>query len=890
MAKTIAQIKKEFPVYENIPDIELAGKIYDKFYKGKLDEESYYAQVFPDIAQKKFEEAEEIIVSPEDMMLGRTGEDYISYKPTTKDIAEISGVSINDPATSKARFGASLGYNQEQKALAIKQTLSKLYGQDIDVRIGPSTGEMEYYNPKTKSYALVDKPGIDLGDFADIGGDAIVIVPDIAATIIGGVYTGGAGAVASGAIAAAAGEYARLKLGQKLYGINKDMTDKQLWDSMVKTGAISGVAGTGGLVAARVIKGVNNLIKGRLVTEDAAKVLDDPNVINADKVALQINEKLDQAKMGSKLKYTLGEALNDTDMLAAQSQFENVKRLGRMEEFRLFGKDQATALNDYFSIIKGINKPQSAFDTGKMIQDVVVQQNKPIVQNLLKKQANQEEVLTEAIFRLPSGSSRTAGVEVQTIAEKLGKTYKQNIDAAAKKLDAAAGTKLINTDEIAKAIAKLNNKEKASLINVAKLENIFKPGVFEQLQESGGKVLIGDVRETMSVIASQIRDKQTGSVTGEAVDVGTLKFLNKAFKKQLKKDAGEGYLNELENFNNLVIKNKELLNNEVISKITEITPQGSLRIGGEEVFEQTFKTGAAGARKAQAVYEVIKNSPDALNAYKEAIYNLYKKEVIENNIPNITKHKNFLKKYELPLKVFFNNKDIAKIKNIGGLKKILDTTTKEVEEIKKKLDKSFSGRLESASTGEILNKIYKPNKIGEIRELKNILKNNPEVWKAFQRSVLTDLNEKVMVQNPSLRMKTINPTAFDNYLNGAGGEAGYKQALKEIFDLEYVKNLELLNSALSISARGVAARGTDGVWGSVFSDIIRARIGQFGPLGRTLTAIRRIWKKASDRVLANAMLNPASLKELVELRKLKPNTERAAVILSKLGGHVFIRD
>ena len=61
-------------------------------------------------------------------------------------------------------------------------------------------------------------------------------------------------------------------------------------------------------------------------------------------------------------------------------------------------------------------------------------------------------------------------------------------------------------------------------------------------------------------------------------------------------------------------------------------------------------------------------------------------------------------------------------------------------------------------------------------------------------------------------------------------------------------------------------------------------------MGRTLTAIRRIWKKASDRVLANAMLNPASLKELVELRKLKPNTERAAVILSKLGGHVFIRD
>ena len=120
---TINEYKKQHPEYANIPDVTLAEQLYKKVYKGKIEEEDFYKQVFPDIAQKKFEEAEEIIVSPEDMMIGRTEEDYISYKPTTKDIAEISGVSINDPATSKARFGASLGYNQEQKALAIKNTL-----------------------------------------------------------------------------------------------------------------------------------------------------------------------------------------------------------------------------------------------------------------------------------------------------------------------------------------------------------------------------------------------------------------------------------------------------------------------------------------------------------------------------------------------------------------------------------------------------------------------------------------------------------------------------------------------------------------------------------------------------------------------------------------------
>jgi len=40
--------------------------------------------------------------------------------------------------------------------------------------------------------------------------------------------------------------------------------------------------------------------------------------------------------------------------------------------------------------------------------------------------------------------------------------------------------------------------------------------------------------------------------------------------------------------------------------------------------------------------------------------------------------------------------------------------------------------------------------------------------------------------------------------------------------------------------------------------------------------------------MANALLDPQSLKELIELRKLKPNTTKATAILSKLGGSIFI--
>jgi hypothetical protein len=42
--------------------------------------------------------------------------------------------------------------------------------------------------------------------------------------------------------------------------------------------------------------------------------------------------------------------------------------------------------------------------------------------------------------------------------------------------------------------------------------------------------------------------------------------------------------------------------------------------------------------------------------------------------------------------------------------------------------------------------------------------------------------------------------------------------------------------------------------------------------------------------MANALLNPQSLRELIELRKLKPNTTQAIAILSKLDGSIFIKD
>ena len=892
----IKDYKEKNPDAANIPSVDLAEQVYNQEFKPKgVDETEFYQRFFPNIAKEKFEEADQTIVIPEDEMLGKTAEDFVSFKPTTADIAERAGVSVNDPAGSKARFGASLGYNQEQKALAVKNTLSKLFKQDIDVRVGPDTGELEYFNPRTNTYALVDKPGLDFGDIADLGGDAMVLVPDLAATIFATIKTGGfiPAGIAVGGLAAGVGEFMRLKLGQKYYNINMDLSDEDLLAEAFKTAGISMGAGFLGVGAAKVIKAANNILKGRIFgnVDEGLKTAESAKVKEAKEIEDQINLKLEDAGVKSKLKYTLAEAADDKGLLSIQKSFEDVRRLGYTKEFNEASLEKATALNSYFKLLKDKfgTATGSTYDTGKDIVKVLDERNTEVIKNLIKKQEASEDLLTKSVFKLPDGNLKTTGVEFRNVISQLSDTYKKDVAEAAAKLDQVTGLKSINTKEISNAINKLSNEQKEDFVKLAEVEGLFKKELFELLENPNATIPLANARRTISTLGAKIRNSEKGLAAGDDVAVGVLKTLKNAFTNQVKKDAGPEYLNELQRFNDLVIRNKELLNNDIIAKITNREVGNVLKIGDEAIFETTFKKGVGADKVAKQVHDVISQSPDAMNAYKNSIFDFYKSKVLDQaGKPNLIKHNAFMKDYEKILKVFFNRAEFDQIKRIGGLKANIEKTNKLFTNTQKELNRSFEGRLLNASPQEIFNKIYKPGNIGEIKTLKNILQKNPEVYKRFQRDVITDLNERVFRRSDKLSLdRVLDADAFNKYLNGGGGERGFKSALTEIFGKDYVKDLETLNKALLIASRKAPA-AQEGVVGSALTDLIRARLGQFTLAGRLFTAGRRIFTAASNRVIARALLDPNSLKDLLALRKLKTGSKQAAVILAKLGGSIFI--
>jgi len=896
----LKEFRKQYPQYNDIADLELADSLYEKNYTD-INKQDYYKELFPNIAERKDIKVESTlspeideIISPDDDLLNQQRLQNINYAPSIKDIAIENDIGTDGaPSTLKlkedARFAASLGYDDKNKALAIKNVLSDLYKTDITVRTGTNTGELEFLNPETKKFELVNKPGVDLGDFTGQGGNAMVILPDIAATIAGTVYSGGnlyAG-VGAGAFTAGVMEYSKYQLGKIVYGINKDVSNEDLLNRAFVAAGVSAGSAFLGVGAAKVIKGTTNLIKGRFLQGNdiaISKVEDD--ILKADVVADRINNALDGAKIKSNLKFTLGQAANDADMLAAQESFENINKLGYMNEFRTFNQNQAQALNDYYGFLKsgfGTNtKGASEFEAGSLIQEVIRKQNQPVIKDLIKKQADAEDILERAIITLPDGSLKETGVAIRSSIAEASNLYKTNVAMAADKLAVAANIKNVSTDIIYDTVESLSKKAKDNLLKIPDTKNIFNK---ELLKE--GNVNPEVLRNTKSTIQSLIRDKVEGKAAGETPEVKTLQTIVSSINKQLQKSAPKEYTDALDGFNTLVVKNKKLLDNELISKITK--EDNKLKIfGAEDLFSLSFKKGLKSDVYAKQIHDVIKNSPDAMKAYKNSINDFYKIKVFKNGKINKNAHESFLRDYNSPLKLFFNEADYNKISKLGGFQKAIDDATVSRNNTIKEIEKSFAGKLERLTPGELVNKIYKANNIDEIRRLKNILSKDPEVYQAFQRSVLTDLNESVLKSSDRLGMKILDASSFDKYLYGAG-ERGYRVALKEIFGDNFVGNLDNLNKALQISARRQPPKSM-GVFGSAFSDIIRARLGQFTLSGRLFTASRRIYAKAAERVMANALLNPATLKELISLRNFKPNTKEAIAILSKLDGSIFIKD
>jgi hypothetical protein len=841
-----AKYEKQFPQLKELTDAQIANKIYDQRVANgeKLRFDKFVNKFAPKEYVQEF-------LSPDDTNFYDPQPKY-----TVEDIAKLTGIDLpNDVKTNANDFlgpklGASFGQGEKNKVLAYKNSLSKFYNQDVDVRVGPKTGEPEFLNPQTGKYTLINQPGFDAGDMASFAGDAVVVVPQVVGNILGFAYGGPGGAILGGAGGAGLGEAARDVIGRVLFDVNKDTN--AIWEGTKQAGLalpfeVAGVYGPRGVdfLKKLVSTGKTNVADLEAISKNAfeAKVLMD-----------KMNDEFAKRGLKNEIFFTLGQAADDPKLLAIQNAFERQPKYGFQGTYSTMNKKNAEALDAYFKLINESygGKDFTPDQVGVKINQVLQNQLNPERQALAKLQQDSQADLTSAVITLPSGSKKEAGQTIRTNIQELQNQLKDGFEKEYTALYEAGKGRYIGTDLIKKSINEIDERQRNTLFtkypDIKKIINL----------DDRSVIALDTIKNTRTDLKAYDRLINKGAIA-DSPEEGAVKKVLGALDQQLKKDLQDDpWLLEYNNISNRYKAYKDRFKGAVGDMLE--MQNGRLKLADEDVFGSSFKYGKGAQQKIDAVYDVIKERPDALNVYKNSILDQYKKEVVNaDGSVNTRAHDKFIKNYEYGLKTFFGENNYPQISKIGELGKEVNRINVLREETLDKLSKTTIGKLEKLDPDLIFSKVYDPAKPTTLKETVNILKNDPDTFKAFQNVVIKDIQDSVT----SPTTNAFDYTKFASYLKNN------KQNLQTTFadDPKYIKNLEEFNDTLKILSR----RNDDPIISqekNALNDLIRARVGMFTLEGRLFTSAQKIFNyRLMDR-MNTIITDPKALETLLSLKNV----------------------
>ena len=179
----------------------------------------------------------------------------------TKLRAEISTTSLFDDELNKKNIEFNL-----QRYFKNEGLIDDSY--DLGLRIGPSSGKLEFKDPRFEGKYNVLDPFATLenymdvpGDLADISADTILpIVSEVTAGTLAaftpGVGQTGVPSIAAASIAAGVSSMARLKFAQLQGYLPQEIGDEQIIKQALQESKLSAIFGVGGAAAFKVLKPV----------------------------------------------------------------------------------------------------------------------------------------------------------------------------------------------------------------------------------------------------------------------------------------------------------------------------------------------------------------------------------------------------------------------------------------------------------------------------------------------------------------------------------------------------------------------------------------------------------------------------------------------------------
>ena len=805
---------------------------------------------------------------------------------TVEEIAEMRGINPKtDVNLTEVGFAQALARDDQDKAIAAKTVLSNYFDQDVPIRYGEETEELEFLNPNTGKYELVNAYGLDSGDLAKFGTMGAFVIPEVLATTFAAGTVGPTGAVLTSGFSSALLEASRLALGNELYGINK--SEKGFEDYLANEGkdigALNAILTTGGFTIPKLYRMVKDLRRfGKIDASEFGGRIKDAEAAN--KLVTKINDRLIELGSKKKLKFTLGQAGNDPELLALQNAYESNPKYGVKGIFDTFNKEQAEALDVYMDLMakeynfKGLSGKDNILsdELGQRIQNLIVSRLAPKQRILTKALEKAETDLTNAVIKLPGGNTKEAGTQIRNVIDTLYDDFEQSYTDKYTALFKTGKGRKIDTDIIKAAVKELNQRQKDTLFKkYPEIKTFFQA-------PKGKRININTLKNTLSDLRRFDRDISKGMIPIEGSPVeGAVSKLIGSIKNQFKESLGEDdiWYREFIKLDNGYKKNKDLYRG-VIAKIMS-TKNGRPVIADEDIFRQTFKKGNGQMQRIDDVYAILKKRPALITDYKEQILGAYREAVDPSNSGkiNLVAHQKFLNDYEYALTKFFGGKSgFKKLENIGALAKNVEAAVLKRDKVLKQLGKSTEGKIESMDPDKIFQFLYNNKSPTTLTKVMTIVKQDPDLYKAFQTVAKDDLLFKVTDNRGGF--------VFDNFANYLKNN---KQILERTFadNPKFIKDLENMRDALEITTRK-SAQKTIGKAETALNDIIRARLGQFTVAGRTFTALKKIVRADVDKQLAEIITDPKRLEDLLKLKNTKRGSTLSKQIISRLFGYYVL--
>jgi hypothetical protein len=804
--------------------------------------------------------------------------------PTVEERAKFSGVGTTKGVPTSVRTAASFGDED-----SVKQAIQNEFGDGVEIRIGESTGELEYKLKGSDKFELVNSPGLDAGDFGSFAGDALPMIGDVGGSVAGGILgatiagttltpaaaPAGAtlGTATGGGVGSFAGEAARLTIG-KMLGVH----DKPIGD-IVKESLILGGISTASSISTfglgKIYQAVRSALKGRKFSGTAEDLGIGANQ-EADEIIAEIN-KLADGKFQPRPGQKSGAELRELDEL-----YQSNVNLGQTKEFREIDEANLSALDDFSTKISdkapGVGQDQlTAVSTAqKSLDDRFIAKNKSNIDDVLNSNVSKVDDLAAKIDvddYIPSDAGviirDVAAAEQDALIASFSPKYAKYSEGEFGQL-----SNVLSQSSPLSTLSKTLGKEERRLLVNGLQDNA------SLIRSGEGNITLQQIQETLKAI-NALKIKAVKGLTSEGADVETLSRVKGALKAErkllLEKNGRPDLYDEITKLDVELAIAKDSVDRSIIGDLMRVN-NGRFVVKDDNILNKILRSDV----DSQRIFDATQGNAAARQAIRDSMFASYKKSVFKTSADgteslSVAAHNRLMDNpvFTSNIQRFFGDADQKLIGQAGEFAKVMKKQAAQAKRMRSRLEKSFGAKVASGDPEAMLQIVFDDKLSGKSASLVRLLRQDPEALSALQFAA------KERVKQSIIRRGKLDQSTFNGLFDSANRVAN----LENLMGKEYVDNLSTLNKALNlIKDKSGLSGGIEPSTSSVFKDVFRAIFAPpLSPKGRLVTAAQSGRRDRLVDLIGEAMKDEEKLKKLVALTNISFESRQAAAILASLG-------